>query len=160
MATLLPPGAQKVQDALTARGFSCRIIQMPATTRTAKEAAEAIGCTVAQIAKSLVFKTRQTQRPVLVIASGSGRVNEAALGTLLGEPVDKADATFVRETTGFAIGGVPPVGHAAAIVTFLDEALRQHQEIWAAGGSPTAVFQLAPADLERMTGGQWASVCG
>jgi prolyl-tRNA editing enzyme YbaK/EbsC (Cys-tRNA(Pro) deacylase) len=133
---------------------------MPATTRTAKEAAEAIGCTVAQIAKSLVFKTRQTQRPVLVIASGSGRVNEAALGTLLGEPVDKADATFVRETTGFAIGGVPPLAHAASIVTFLDEALRQHQEIWAAGGSPTAVFQLAPADLERMTGGQWASVCG
>lgn len=159
MSKPLAAGAQKVQDALTARGFSCRIIEMPSTTRTAKEAADAIGCTVAQIAKSLLFKTRQTQRPVLVIASGTNRVNEAALGTLVGEPVEKADAAFVRDTTGFAIGGVPPLGHAAPILTFLDEALRQYAEIWAAGGSPTAVFRLAPADLELMTGGQWAKVC-
>ena len=159
MATPLAPSVQKVQDALTSRGFTGRIIEMPATTRTAKEAADAIGCTVAQIAKSLVFKTRQTERPVLVIASGTGRVNEAVVSALLGESVDKADAAFVRAATGFAIGGVPPVGHAAPIITFLDQALRQHQEIWAAGGSPTAVFQLAPTDLEQLTGGQWVAVC-
>lgn len=159
MSKPLTASAQKVQDTLTARGFPCRIIELSSTTRTAKEAADAIGCTVAQIAKSLLFKTRQTQRPILVVASGTNRVNEAALGTLVGEPVDKADAAFVRDTTGFAIGGVPPLGHASPILTFLDEALRQYGEIWAAGGSPTAVFQLTPADLELMTGGQWAKVC-
>ena len=132
---------------------------MPATTRTAKEAAAAIGCTVDQIAKSLLFKTRETHRPILVIASGPNRVNETVLSALVGEPIEKADAAFVRDKTGFAIGGVAPLGHPDSIPTYLDEGLRRHQEIWAAGGSPTAVFRLVPADLELMTGGQWVTVC-
>jgi prolyl-tRNA editing enzyme YbaK/EbsC (Cys-tRNA(Pro) deacylase) len=159
MSKPLEGGAQKVQDALTGKGFDCQVVEMPASTRTAKEAAGAIGCAVGQIAKSLVFKARRTQRPVLVIVSGPNRVNEGALGQLLGEPIDKADADFVRQRTGFAIGGVPPLGHPEPMITFLDEDLRQHQEIWAAAGSPTAVFRLTPAGLESMTGGTWVSVC-
>jgi prolyl-tRNA editing enzyme YbaK/EbsC (Cys-tRNA(Pro) deacylase) len=93
-----------------------------------------------------------------VIASGANRVNEGTLGQLLGEPVDKADADFVRQRTGFAIGGVPPLGHPEPMITFLDEDLRQHQEIWAAAGSPTAIFRLTPAALEDMTGGKWVCV--
>jgi prolyl-tRNA editing enzyme YbaK/EbsC (Cys-tRNA(Pro) deacylase) len=143
---------------LTARGFACQVRELPASTRTAAEAAQAIGCAVAQIAKSLLFQGRQSQRPILVIASGANRVNEGALGRLLGEAIDKAGADFVRRRTGFAIGGVPPLGHEEPIRTFLDEDLRQHAEIWAAGGSPTAVFPLTPADLEAMTGGQWVRV--
>ena len=158
MPNPLGPSAQKVQDCLTARGFACRVVEMPASTRTAREAADAIGCTVAQIAKSLLFRTRQTQRPVLVIASGVNRVNETALGQIVGEGIDRADAEFVRQKTGFAIGGVPPLGHAEPLLTFLDEDLRRHQEIWAAAGSPTAVFRLTPADLQTMTGGQWTRV--
>jgi prolyl-tRNA editing enzyme YbaK/EbsC (Cys-tRNA(Pro) deacylase) len=93
-----------------------------------------------------------------VIASGPNRVNEAVLGEHLGEPIDKADADFVRMKTGFSIGGVPPLAHVEAIHTILDEDLRQHQEIWAAAGTPTAVFRLTPAELERMTGGRWVRV--
>jgi prolyl-tRNA editing enzyme YbaK/EbsC (Cys-tRNA(Pro) deacylase) len=150
---------QKVQDCLTARGFACQVVVTPASTRTAREAADAIGRTVAQIAKSLVFKARHSQRPVLVIAGGPNRVNEKAVGELLGEPIDKADAEFVREQTSFAIGGVPPLGHRQPLVTVLDEDLRQHQELWAAAGSPTAVFRLTPDELAAMTGGRWERVC-
>jgi prolyl-tRNA editing enzyme YbaK/EbsC (Cys-tRNA(Pro) deacylase) len=158
MSKPLEGSAQKVQDALTSKGFDCQVVEMPSSTRTAKEAADAIGCVVGQIAKSLVFKTRRTQRPVLVIVSGPNRVNEATIGQLLGEPIDKADADFVRQRTGFVIGGVPPLGHPEPMITFLDEDLRQHPEIWAAAGSPTAVFRLTPTGLESMTGGKWISV--
>jgi prolyl-tRNA editing enzyme YbaK/EbsC (Cys-tRNA(Pro) deacylase) len=131
---------------------------MPASTRTAKEAAETIGCSVAQIAKSLVFKTQQTHRPILVIASGANRVNERALEAFIGEPLEKADAAFVLEKTGFIIGGVPPLGHRESLPTVLDEDLRHHASVWAAAGSPTAVCEFTPAELERLTGGQWLCV--
>jgi prolyl-tRNA editing enzyme YbaK/EbsC (Cys-tRNA(Pro) deacylase) len=127
---------------------------MPATTRTAEDAARAIGCTVAQIAKSLVFKSALSARPILVIASGINRVNEKTIAALVGEPIEKADADFVRAKTGYAIGGVPPVGHVEQPVTFLDQDLLQHGEIWAAAGTPRAVFRLTPVDLQRITGGQ------
>jgi prolyl-tRNA editing enzyme YbaK/EbsC (Cys-tRNA(Pro) deacylase) len=151
-------GPKQFQEALAARGFTGQVREMPASTRTAKEAAETIGCAVAEIAKSLVFKTQNTHRPVLVIASGVNRVNELALGQLIGEPLEKATAVFVREKTGFVIGGVPPLGHLEPLVTFLDEDLRQYANVWAAAGSPTAVCQFTPADLEHMTGGQWVCV--
>jgi prolyl-tRNA editing enzyme YbaK/EbsC (Cys-tRNA(Pro) deacylase) len=154
MSQRLSPSAQKVQDVLLALGFSCQVTEMPQTTRTAAEAAMAIGCTVEQIAKSLVFKTKQTGRPILVIASGVNRVKEKKIETVLGERLDKADADFVREHTGFAIGGVPPVGHASSFDIFVDEDLLQHQEIWAAAGTPFAVFRLTPTDLVKMTGGR------
>jgi prolyl-tRNA editing enzyme YbaK/EbsC (Cys-tRNA(Pro) deacylase) len=126
---------------------------MPASTRTAQEAAQAIGCQVGQIAKSLLFKTKRTGKPVLVITSGSNRVNEKKLGELLQEPIEKASADFVREQTGFAIGGVPPVGHANALLTFLDQDLMHYDVIWAAAGTPNAVFKLTPAELEKVTVG-------
>lgn len=151
---VLSSSAQKVQDALAALGFDgFRVVEMPDTTRTSAEAAAAIGCTVAQIAKSLVFKGRDSGGPVLVIASGTNRVDTRKLAALLGEPVDRPDADYVRERTGFAIGGVPPVGHSTPLRTFIDRDLFQHAEIWAAAGTPHAVFRLTPADLERMTGG-------
>src|ERR1043165_2492590 len=110
MAEGLSSSAQKVQDTLHALGFDCQVVELAQTTRSAAEAAQAIGCTVAQIAKSLIFKTRQTGRAVLVIASGVNRVNEKKLAVLLGELIERPDADFVRQHTGFAIGGVPPVG--------------------------------------------------
>ena len=144
MPPQLSPSAQKVQDVLLSLSFSCQVMEMPQTTRSAAEAATAIGCKVEQIAKSLVFKTKQTEKPILVIASGGNRVKEKTVETVLGERVDKADADFVREHTGFAIGGVPPIGHASSVDIFIDEDLLQHQEIWAAAGTPFAVFCLTP----------------
>ena len=150
----LKPAAQKVQDALAAAGFSNRVVELPDSARTAAEAAAALGCTVGQIAKSLVFRGDPSGRAVLVIASGAHRVDEKLLEAALGEQAGKADADFVRENTGYAIGGVPPIGHERSLVTFLDDALLAHGEIWAAAGHPKAVFRLTPAELVAMTGGR------
>jgi prolyl-tRNA editing enzyme YbaK/EbsC (Cys-tRNA(Pro) deacylase) len=154
MSQQLSPSAQKVQDVLLSLGFSCQVMEMPQTTRSAAEAAMTIGCSVEQIAKSLLFKTKQTGKAILVIASGVNRVKEKKIETVLGERVDKADADFVREHAGFAIGGVPPVGHASSLAIFIDEDLLHYQEIWAAAGTPFAVFRLTPDDLVKMTGGR------
>jgi prolyl-tRNA editing enzyme YbaK/EbsC (Cys-tRNA(Pro) deacylase) len=158
MESSLSASAQKVQKALAALGMTLQVVEMPDTTRSAVEAAQAIGCEVGQIAKSLVFRTRETQQAVLVIASGPNRVNEKRIGELLGEAIEKADADFVRQKTGFAIGGVPPVGFTVVPKTFIDEALLLYAEIWAAAGTPHAVFRLTPANLVTMTGGQVTSV--
>ena len=154
MTGLLSASAQKVQDALRSFGLNNEVRELPATTKSAAEAAAAIGCQVAQIAKSLVFKTRKTGRAVLVIASGVNRVDEKKIADILGEPIERPDADFVREKTGFAIGGVPPVGHSDKLETLIDEDLLQYEVIWAAAGNPNAVFQLTPAELEKMTGGR------
>jgi prolyl-tRNA editing enzyme YbaK/EbsC (Cys-tRNA(Pro) deacylase) len=155
MSDQLSSSAQKVQDALTALGFGKRqVVELPDSTRTAAEAAAAIGCTVAQIAKSLVFKGRTSGDAILVIASGVNRVNTQRIAALVGEAIDKPDADYVREKTGFVIGGVPPVGHSTSLITFVDEDLRQFDEIWAAAGTPRAVFKLTPDDLEKMTAGR------
>lgn len=150
----LSPSAQKVQDALEAKGYSLEVVELPDSTRTAAEAAQAIGCQVGQIVKSLVFRAEKTNRPILVIASGTNRVNEERIGQLLGEPIGKADAGFVRQNTGFVIGGVPPLGHDQPLQTFIDQDLLQYDEVWAAAGTPHAVFRLSPEHLENMTGGQ------
>ena len=146
--------AQKVQRALEALGLALKVIEMPDSTRTAQEAAQAVDCQVGQIVKSLVFKTKRSRRPILVVASGQNRVNEKKLEQLLGEPLGKADADFVRECTGFAIGGVPPVGHVQAIETFVDQDLLAYESIWAAAGTPRSVFCLTPTDLVKMTAGK------
>jgi prolyl-tRNA editing enzyme YbaK/EbsC (Cys-tRNA(Pro) deacylase) len=143
-----------VQDALAALGFTLQVVELPDSTRTAVEAAQAVGCQLGQIVKSLVFKAKHSERPVLVIASGANRVDEMIIEGFIGEPLGKADADFVRQRTGFVIGGVPPVGHAGPIKTFIDQDLLQYDEVWAAAGTPHAVFRLDPADLERMTGGK------
>lgn len=129
----------------------------PAGTRTAADAAAAIGCSVGQIVKSLVFR-RAGGSALLVVASGSNRVDEAKLEALVGEGVGKADADFVRAATGFAIGGVPPAGHAAPVETIVDEDLLTFDEIWAAAGTPRDVFALTPDELVAMTGGRVADV--
>jgi prolyl-tRNA editing enzyme YbaK/EbsC (Cys-tRNA(Pro) deacylase) len=149
----LSAGARKVQEVLAAKGLDCKVLEMPGTTRTAQDAATAIGCKLEQIAKSLVFKTRQTKRPILVIVGGKKRVNETRLAEIIGEPIDKADPDSVRECTGFAIGGVPPVAHAQLLQTLIDQDLLALDQIWAAAGTPHAVFALTPADLVKITGG-------
>lgn len=154
----LKPSARKVQETLAARGFANEVVELPSSTRTAAEAAAAVGCDVGQIVKSLVFRGRRTGRAVLVVASGSHRVDEAAVQALVGEEIERANPEFVREQTGFAIGGVPPVGHARELVTLIDEELMRHERIWAAAGHPQAVFPLTPAELVAMTGGKVAKV--
>ncbi|HMM28683.1 MAG: YbaK/EbsC family protein [Chloroflexota bacterium] len=159
MSDALNASAQKVQDALDARGYAhCRVVEMPDSTRTAAEAAAAIGCTVAQIAKSLVFRGAQTGAPILVIASGTNRVDPQRLAALAGEPVEKPDADYVRQRTGFVIGGVPPLGHSEPLRTFIDRDLLAFEDIWAAAGTPRAVFHLTPGELVSMTGGEIATI--
>jgi len=155
---MLSASAQKVQDALTAKGFTNQVTEMPATTRTSAEAAAAVGCTVGQIAKSLIFKGKTSHTPVLIMASGANRVSEKKIAALLGEGIEKADAEYVRARTGYAIGGVPPLGHSEPLHTFIDADLMQYAEIWGAAGTPFAVFKLTPAELVTMTGGAVADV--
>ena len=154
MTEALSPSAQKVQDTLRMFGFDNEVRELSATTRSATEAAAAIGCQVAQIAKSLVFKSKTSGKAILIIASGKNRVDEKKMAGFLGEPVERADTDFVRQKTGFAIGGVPPIGHSEKLETFIDEDLLQYGEIWAAAGTPNAVFRLTPADLTKMTNGK------
>ena len=154
----LSPSAKKVQEALEKSGFSLQVMELPDSTRTAIEAAQAVGCQVGQIVKSLVFKGKRSGRAILVIASGANRVNEKQIEAQIGEPLGKADADFVRQHTGFAIGGVPPVGHAQPLETFIDQDLLQYSRVWAAAGTPHAVFELDPANLTTMTGGRVVNI--
>jgi len=154
----LSASAQRVQEAIRALGLTNEVFELDRPVRTAAHAAEAVGCEVAQIAKSLVFVTTESRRAVLVITSGSNRVNERRIEALLGEPIGKADPGFVREQTGFAIGGVPPLGHANRIETFIDQDLLKLDAIWAAAGHPNSLFRVAPAELERMAGGRVVQV--
>jgi len=154
----LNPSSQKVQEYLRSVGVEAQVKEMPATTRTAKEAAQAIGCSVAQIAKSIVFRTAQSGRAILVVASGANRVNEHRMSELIGEPIEKATPEFVRESTGFGIGGVPPVGHSNPVETWIDHDLLQFDIIWAAAGTPFTVFSIRPNQLQSITAGKIQSV--
>ena len=148
----LSSSAQRVQDALAAAGVSTRIVEYDVPARTSAEAAAVLGCAVGQIAKSLIFRAASGS-PVLVIASGAHRVDEAKIAALAGEPIGKADADFVRAVTGYAIGGIPPLAHAQALRTFVDRNLMQYETVYAAGGTPHAMFPIAPAELVRVAGG-------
>lgn len=150
--------AQRVQAELAARGYAFQVREFPQSTRTAAEAAAAIGCSVAQIAKSLVFRGRDSDRPVLVIASGANRVDEAAVAAVIGEKIARADADYVRGRTGFAIGGVPPVGHLEPPEVVIDRDLLDLPEVWAAAGTPNAVFRLTPEALAALCGGRVAAI--
>ena len=153
MSYNLKKSAERVQAILNEFGFELNVIEFSDSTRTAQEAANAIGCTVGQIAKSLIFKGKSSQKPILIIASGTNRVNEKLVKEYTGEKLEKADAEFVLENTGFVIGGIPPVGHTKPIDTFIDEDLMQYSEIWAAAGTPNAVFKLTPEILVEITKG-------
>ncbi len=154
----LKPSAQRVQDALRAAGFPNEVVELPGSARTAAEAAAAVGCSVGQIVKSLLFEASPSGRAVLVAASGSHRVDEREVAAVVGERIGRASPDFVRERTGFSIGGVPPIGHAQPLLAVVDEALLAYDRIWAAAGHPHAVFALTPAELVRMTGGTVARI--
>ena len=158
MSSKISPSARKVQEALIEHGVTCQVVEMPQSTRTADDAARAAGCRVGQIVKSLIFRGKKTQQPILVATSGANRVDEKRIAAHISEPLAKADADFVREKTGFAIGGVPPVAHAQRIRILIDEDLLQYDEIWAAAGTPQAIFKLSPAELQKITAGQVISV--
>ena len=143
---------RRVRAAVGERGISPDFVELEKTARSAADAAAALGCRVEQIVKSLIFEGANTGGPVLVLASGPNRVSERRISDLLEEPVEKADAAFVREKTGFAIGGVPPLGHTEAPVVFLDEDLLKQDEVWAAAGHTHVVFGLDPRDLQDITG--------
>jgi Cys-tRNA(Pro) deacylase len=144
--------ALKIQAQL---GKDFEVLEFTESTRTAEEAAAAIGCSVAQIAKALIFRTADTSQSVLVVASGSNRVDEKKIAQQVGEKIVRADADFVREKTGYAIGGVPPIGHATTPIVLLDEDLLEFDNIWAAAGTPNAVFNLTPAQLQQLTQGKF-----
>ena len=150
----LGSSAKKVQKFLEDLGLKGRVVELPDSTRTAIQAAEAIGCGVEQIVKSLVFKTSDSNMPILVVASGMNHVNEKMIAALCGEPIEKADAEFVKKQTGFSIGGVPPAGHIEKITTFIDEDLLKFDQVWAAAGTPHAVFPLTSDELVNLTDGK------
>lgn len=147
-------GALRVQAIL---GTGHRVLEFEASTHTAAEAAAAIGCGVERIAKSLVFRAADGG-PVLVVASGANRVDEKKVAALLGRKISRADPAFVLRHAGFAVGGVPPVGHVTRPATFLDRDLQRHETVWAAAGSSNAVFELTPAELGRLTGAAFVEV--
>jgi prolyl-tRNA editing enzyme YbaK/EbsC (Cys-tRNA(Pro) deacylase) len=148
----LSPTAQRVQDALAAAGVATNVMEREMPARTSAEAAVVLGCAIGQIAKSLVFRAA-SGAPLLVIASGAYRVDEARIAALVGEPIGKADAAFVRTVTGYAIGGIPPLAHAQRLRTYIDRNLLAFQTVYAAGGTPHALFQISPDDLVRVSGG-------
>lgn len=158
MASNLSESPKRVQEFMTGRGFTFEVKELPGSTRTAQEAAESIGCSISQIAKSLVFRDMETDLPVLVIASGSNRVDVGKIEKTTGLRLGKADGKYVKERVGYAIGGVPPVAHNEPLLTLLDPDLKDYDTIWAAAGSPNAVFQLKPTDLETLTNGKWVDM--
>lgn len=146
------PSATNYQQLLNGLGIQARVVEFEQPTRTAQDAADAIGCQLGQIVKSLVFRTKGG-RGVLVLTSGANRVDEKRIRALVGEKLGKAGAEFVRQATGYAIGGVPPFGHASQLNTFIDQDLMQYATIWAAAGTPNAVFEIKPQDLATASGG-------
>lgn len=150
----LPVSAQRVQEALARLGIDSRVVELPVAARTSQQAAAALGVEVGRIAKSLVFRASASSRAVLVIAAGDRRVDERRLAEALGEPIERAAPEFVRQHTGFAIGGVAPLGHPQPLTTFVDASLRRFETVWAAGGTPHCVFPIAPAALLAASGGR------
>lgn len=152
MSVDLPEAAERVRAGAGAAGLVIAPQIMPASTRTAQEAAAACGCDVAQIVKSLIFRGEASGKPYLLLISGANRVDEQAAGAVIGEELGRADAKFVREATGFSIGGVAPFGSAQPLPTYFDPDLLRFETVWAAAGTPLAVFEVKPDDLIAATG--------
>lgn len=152
------PTALRTAGLLRAAGLDVHVVEFEQPTRTSAEAAAAIGCTVAEIAKSIVFRGRDSGRAIVVVASGDNRVSENKVASLAGEPLGRADADFVRASTGYAIGGVAPVGHAGPVTLLLDRDLQRFERVWAAAGTPFSVFPLRPEDLATLTGAAWSDI--
>ena len=145
---------QRVQEALDRSGLQLEVVELPQSTRTAQEAADAVGSELGQIVKSLVLKGSDTDSPYVVLVSGPNRADLNRIADLVGEPVRMANADFVRHETGFSIGGVAPVGLPESIHMLIDRDLLQYEVIWAAAGTPRSVFKLSPDDLQKLTTGQ------
>jgi prolyl-tRNA editing enzyme YbaK/EbsC (Cys-tRNA(Pro) deacylase) len=154
----LSSSAQKIQDFLLSLGSNFKVFEFNESTRTAQEAADRAGCQLGQIVKSMIFKAQVTNKAILVLTSGTNRVDEKKISQYLGEMIVRADPDFVRANTGFAIGGVPPVGHTHPMETFIDEDLLNYKNVWAAAGTPNAVFELLSSDLVKITRGKIARV--
>jgi prolyl-tRNA editing enzyme YbaK/EbsC (Cys-tRNA(Pro) deacylase) len=154
----LPPSADKVARAANALGLLIKVQIMAQSARTAQEAAMACGCLVDQIVKSLIFRVNPGNKPLLLLVSGANRVNEAKIARMVGATIERPDAEFVRQTTGFAIGGIPPFGHPLPMETLIDEELLAHSIVWAAAGTPLAVFAVDPKELQKATGARPVSV--
>jgi len=154
----LTSSAQKIQDQLNSLGYEYTVIEHAESTRTAQEAADRAGCELGQIVKSLIFKGKDSGKPILVLTSGANRVDEKRISEYAGEPINRADADFVRAVTGFAIGGVPPIGHIQKMETYIDEDFLKYPTIWAAAGTPNAIFELKTDDLQKMTNGNMVRV--
>lgn len=152
------PTALRVSQLLAEAGLQTQVVEFEQPTRTSAEAAAAVGCPVAAIAKSIVFRGKDSGKAIVVVASGANRVSEAKVAEKVGEPLARADADFVRSATGYAIGGVAPIGHAQPVVLLLDEDLQRIETIWAAAGTPFSVFPLKPGELRALTGTDWADV--
>lgn len=156
----LPPACQKVAQCAADLGLEIEIVQLAQSSRTAQEAAAACDTAVANIVKSLVFRTENTGQPVLLLVSGSNRVDEAKVAEAIGEAVIRPDAAYVREVTGFAIGGIPPFGHASAIGCWIDKDLLDLDVVWSAAGTPNSVFASEPNALAAACGATKIAVCG
>lgn len=154
---ILPDTVQRVAALLQALGHELPILMLPDSGKTSTEAAAGIGCSVAEIAKSIVFRRLSDGAAVMVVASGANRVDEQKVAAIVG-PLGKADARFVKEKIGYAIGGVCPIGHLQKTVMLIDNDLMQYQHIWAAAGHPHAVFKLTPTQLMAMTSAPLADV--
>ena len=152
------PTALRTAQLLRDAGIDTHVVEFEQPTRTSAEAAAAIGCSVAEIAKSIVFRGKNSGQAIVVIASGDNRVSEAKVAAIVGEALTRADADFVRTTTGYAIGGVAPVGHSQAVKLLLDEDLRRFDTVWAAAGTPFSVFPVRPDQLRALTGAEWTDV--
>lgn len=152
------PTALRIQQLLAEARIDSQVVEFEQPTRTSAEAAAAIGCSVAEIAKSVVFRTRDSDQAVVVVASGGNRVSEDKVARLVGEALAPAKADFVRAATGYVIGGVAPFGHANPVRLFLDADLRRFGKVWAAAGTPFAVFPLTPAELAGLTGAKWSDI--
>jgi prolyl-tRNA editing enzyme YbaK/EbsC (Cys-tRNA(Pro) deacylase) len=153
----LSKNSQKVQDHLNSFGLRIEVLELAASTRTAQEAAGAAGCELGQIVKSLVF--RSGAEPILFLVSGKNQLNIQKVSQAIGKPISKADADFVKEKTGYTIGGVPPMAHTTPIQTFIDADLMDYDDVWAAAGTPHAIFRLKSNDLPRVTGGKIIAIC-
>ncbi len=159
MQPKLAKSAASVQEALDKLGLECKVLELPNSTRTALDAASAIGCTITQIVKSLIFRTKKTEKPVLILASGPNQVDIETIEDCVGESITKADADFIKEVTGFAIGGIPPLGHKNVIdLIYIDKDLLSLDEVWAAAGTPNAVFCIKSQDLLKVTDGKLINI--
>jgi prolyl-tRNA editing enzyme YbaK/EbsC (Cys-tRNA(Pro) deacylase) len=156
--TDLAPSAARVAAAARDLGLDVTVVEHEVTARTAEDAALACGCAVGQIVKSLIFRGRRTKEPYLLLVSGANRVDEKAVAASIGEALKRTDADDVRAVTGYAIGGVPPLGHANPIATFLDRDLLAYDTVWAAGGTPFATFAVSPRALVEATGARVIAV--